>query len=285
MTLRVCKRHPKSPIQLPGMDMMLGSRTTLNRWILSKSLHLVVLSSLSFACQRDENIVVPEPEAASTSVSSSIDQVVKTPSMDNEAKIVETPSTKESVPVIDIKQPEIVVSPTSKPKVPMEAETPKPIETVPEMTPPVEMPQKTETPVVKRFTIVGQASNRCITAPNALGMQFEIRDCIRAENQLFTLELVGTNAMKIVTNQGHVMEIRGDAVFNSAVVQTAVYQNKPTQKWSVQAWNYASFEALNVLGTNYTLDAVGTNTENGTKIQIWSIDTPFPNQRWVIQEI
>lgn len=261
--------------------MIEGSMSLRAKFLKSKPASISMLlfwfvSTILLACNRQEFIGVPEPLAGSGPASEDqtpdvLPEETDIPAGQAPEEQTESPSTMDNDPIMPV--------PT-----PTEPETPKPTDPIPETPDPTE-PTEPEPAPVKKYRIIGYESNRCITAPENTGVPFEIRDCGSAAAQQFTLESVAKNTMKIVTFKNHVMEIRGNTLVDGAVVQTANYSNKATQKWRVESKNYSGFEALNVFDSVFTLDALEKGTANGTKIQIWRTDTPTPNQRWMIQEI
>lgn len=227
------------------------------------------------ACNRSESIKVPEAIAASPESRDQVAEAAK--GEENNQGSGPSPGDEDSKPIPDLPEPTTPIPMDTKPEVPVlippepVVEPPKPVEPEPIL--------------VKKYRIIGYGSNRCLTAPENVGVQFEIRDCADSSEQAFTMESLGNSVMKIVTHKNHVMEIRGGNLVDGGIVQSAVYGNKATQKWGVGPKNFSGFESLNVFNSFHTLDAYENGTANGTKIQIWRTEAPNPNQRWMVQEL
>lgn len=140
------------------------------------------------------------------------------------------------------------------------------------------------TPAAMKYQIIGEASRRCITAPDNVGVQFKIYDCMKGSpNQLFTLEELGAEVFKIVTHRGHVMEIGGGVPHDRAQLQAGYYEQKNYQQFRIQPQNLIDYHPIYMRDTASTFDAVDFGTANGTGVVVWRTDTPAANQKWMIK--
>lgn len=250
------------------------------------------LASALQSCSKQDDVMIPEAYEGTTPVDSGNgDQKPTTPQSSNQEVLDPVaPSSPSS-------QPNESETPPAEPVVtvpPQEPTMPSTTPTTPTTTPttpsnpttPTETPAPTPVPVVKKYVIVGDASGRCVSLPSyTSGVQLVLRDCTNADNQVFTLESVGTNAAKIVASNGYVIQIRTAAPADSVVVQAGPYTGASHQQWQIEARNYQAYGALNLRGTVFTMDAKDFGTASGTPIQIYRTDTPTANQRWIIRPI
>src|SRR5436190_24188189 len=135
------------------------------------------------------------------------------------------------------------------------------------------------------YTIVGEASKRCLDVPNAScasAVAMQTLDCDRAgasNNQKFNVVSDGSGNYTISPVHSDLcLEVSTEKVIDhTAVVQAECVAGKASQKWSMNQFG-VNLEIRDV-GSNRCLDIMRKGTGNFAPIYLQSCNNG-PNQRW-----
>lgn len=139
------------------------------------------------------------------------------------------------------------------------------------------------------YTIVGEASHRCIEVPNnscASGMGLQIFTCDAtnaSNNQKFIVKSDGAGYYAISPAHSDLcLEISGDKIADrTPIVQTECVAGKESQKWAMSQYG-VNLEIRDV-ATNRCLDLLRKGKGDFTPIYLQPC-ADGPNQRWRLQK-
>jgi hypothetical protein len=149
-------------------------------------------------------------------------------------------------------------------------------------------PTTSATSAAVTVTVVGYASQLCVTVPNDVGgSPLRLEQCGAGGTQHFTLSASGGGYTLTAASSGACIDLSGDSTSDGSAIDQATCSGTPSQTWLVQQQSGGDGQEYRVLdgATGKCLDAYGAATSAGTTLDQWPCKSnPFQdgNQVWRI---